>query len=124
MNAYCGIDWAENHHGPGPGSHRDSPRVTRIEPAGHRPRRICHQPHATAPYRDRHTVSRKKSDAQDAAVLANILRTDRHEHRPMPADSELARGITASCPCSFELRKRWSGIPAQSWRHTAVTMLL
>lgn len=46
-------------------------------------------PMAAARYRDRHTVSRKKSDAQDAAVLANILRTDMHEHRPMPADSEL-----------------------------------
>lgn len=50
-------------------------------------------PMAAARYRDRHTVSRKKSDAQDAAVLANILRTDSHEHRAMPADSELARAI-------------------------------
>ncbi len=50
-------------------------------------------PMAAARYRDRHTVSRKKSDAQDASVLANILRTDRHEHRPLPNDSELARAI-------------------------------
>lgn len=50
-------------------------------------------PMAAARYRDRHTVSRKKSDAQDAAVLANILRTDRHEHRAMPQDSELVQAI-------------------------------
>lgn len=50
-------------------------------------------PMAAARYRDRHTVSRKKSDAQDAMVLANILRTDRHEHRPMPRDSELVQAI-------------------------------
>lgn len=48
---------------------------------------------AAARYRDRHTVSRKKSDAQDATVLANILRTDRHEHRPMPRNSELVQAI-------------------------------
>lgn len=50
-------------------------------------------PMAVARYRDRHTVSRKKSDAQDAAALANILRTDRHMHRPMPSDSELVQAI-------------------------------
>jgi transposase len=51
-------------------------------------------PLAAARYRDRHSVSRKKSDPGDALVLANILRTDRHAHRQMPADSELARAIT------------------------------
>jgi transposase len=35
----------------------------------------------------------KKSDAGDALVLAHILRTDEHAHRPLPADSELARAI-------------------------------
>jgi transposase len=50
-------------------------------------------PMAVARYRDRHTVSRKKSDAQDAAALANILRTDRHAHRPLPRDSELVQSI-------------------------------
>ncbi|HEY0695907.1 MAG TPA: IS110 family transposase, partial [Kribbella sp.] len=44
-------------------------------------------------YRDRHSVSRKKSDAGDALVLAHILRTDRAAHRPLPADSELAQAI-------------------------------
>jgi transposase len=48
-------------------------------------------PLAAARYRDRHGVSRKKSDPGDALVLANILRTDMHAHRPLPADSELHR---------------------------------
>ncbi|MCT9093794.1 IS110 family transposase [Streptomyces sp. ASQP_92] len=51
-------------------------------------------PLAAARYRDRHSVSRKKSDPGDALVLANILRTDRHAHRQLPADTDLARAIT------------------------------
>jgi transposase len=50
-------------------------------------------PLAVSRYRDRHTVSRRKSDHADAMVLANILRTDRHAHRQLPADTELARSI-------------------------------
>lgn len=50
-------------------------------------------PMAAARYRDRHAVSRKKSDHLDAMVLANILRTDAAAHRRLPADSELAQAI-------------------------------
>ena len=50
-------------------------------------------PMAVARYRGRHTVARAKSDHADAIVLANILRTDAAAHRPLPADSELARAI-------------------------------
>ncbi|MFF4354795.1 IS110 family transposase [Streptomyces sp. NPDC001530] len=50
-------------------------------------------PMAAARYRDRHSVSRKKSDSGDALVLANILRTDMHAHRPLPNDSDLGRAI-------------------------------
>jgi hypothetical protein len=50
-------------------------------------------PPAAARYRDRHGVSRKKSDPGDALVLANILRTDMAMHRPLPADTDLARAI-------------------------------
>ncbi|MEV0981886.1 IS110 family transposase [Streptomyces sp. NPDC049915] len=50
-------------------------------------------PMAAARYRDRHSVSRKKSDPGDALVLANILRTDMHVHRPLPDDSDLARSL-------------------------------
>ena len=37
-------------------------------------------PMAVARYRERHCVSRKKSDHVDAMTLANILRTDAHAH--------------------------------------------
>ena len=41
-------------------------------------------PMAVARYRERHSVSRKKSDHVDAMTLANILRTDAHMLRPLP----------------------------------------
>jgi transposase len=50
-------------------------------------------PMAVARYRDRHSIAGRKSDKGDALVLANILRTDLHAHRPLPADSELAQAI-------------------------------
>src|SRR5256714_13671618 len=37
-----------------------------------------------------------KSDRGDAVMLANILRTARHVHRPLPADTELARAVKAT----------------------------
>jgi transposase len=51
-------------------------------------------PLAVARYRERTSVSGKKSDHVDAMALANILRTDRHVHRMLPGDSALARSIT------------------------------
>ena len=51
-------------------------------------------PMAVARYRERHRVARAKSDHADAVTLANILRTDAHEHRPLPADSELVQSVT------------------------------
>jgi transposase len=50
-------------------------------------------PMAVARYRDRHSIAGRKSDKGDAVVLANVLRTDMHAHRPLPADSELAQAI-------------------------------
>ncbi|MER6082595.1 IS110 family transposase [Streptomyces sp. NPDC001833] len=50
-------------------------------------------PLAAARYRDRASVSRAKSDAADARVLANILRTDIRAHRPLPADSEPGQAV-------------------------------
>ena len=44
-------------------------------------------PMAAARYRDRHQVSGAKSDAADAKVLADLVRTDRHNHRPIAGDS-------------------------------------
>ena len=50
-------------------------------------------PMSVARYRDRYSVAGRKSDHGDAVVLANVLRTDRHAHRPLPADTELAQAI-------------------------------
>jgi hypothetical protein len=44
-------------------------------------------PLAVARYRDRHQVSGAKSDAGDAKLLADVVRTDRHNHRPLAGDS-------------------------------------
>ena len=43
-------------------------------------------PMAVAHYRDRHHVSGAKSDASDAELLADLVRTDRHNHRPIAGD--------------------------------------
>jgi Transposase len=50
-------------------------------------------PLAVSRYRDRHGVSGAKSDAGDAKVLADLVRTDRHTHRPVAGDSELAEAV-------------------------------
>src|SRR5580658_1876593 len=44
-------------------------------------------PMSTSRYRDRHSTSGAKSDAGDAKVLSDMVRTDRHNHRPMAGDS-------------------------------------
>ena len=43
--------------------------------------------------RDRHHVSGAKSDAGDAKLLADLVRTDRHNHRPIAGDSPDAEAI-------------------------------
>ena len=50
-------------------------------------------PLAAARYRDRHHVSGAKSDAADAKLLADLVRTDRHNHRPIAGDSADAEAI-------------------------------
>jgi transposase len=45
-------------------------------------------PMSTSRYRDRHSASGAKSDAGDAKVLADMVRTDRHNHRPIAGDTE------------------------------------
>ena len=50
-------------------------------------------PLAVAHYRDRHHVSGAKSDACDAKLLADLVRTDRHNHRPIAGDSAEAEAI-------------------------------
>src|ERR1700716_404759 len=47
-------------------------------------------PLAASRYRERHTTSGAKSDPGDAKMLAELVRTDRHNHRQIAGDSELA----------------------------------
>jgi Transposase/Transposase IS116/IS110/IS902 family len=50
-------------------------------------------PMSTSRYRDRHSTSGAKSDAGDAQVLADMVRTDRHNHRLIAGDSEGVEAI-------------------------------
>ena len=51
-------------------------------------------PRAVARYRERYGGgSGAKSDAGDATVLADLVRTDRHNHRPVAGDSDLAEAV-------------------------------
>jgi predicted RNA-binding protein with PUA domain len=50
-------------------------------------------PLASSRYRDRHHVSGAKSDPSDAKVLADMVRTDRHNLRAVAGDSSLAEGV-------------------------------
>ena len=49
-------------------------------------------PMAVSRYRDRYRVGGAKSDRGDAKVLADLVRTDRHNHRPVAGDSPGAEG--------------------------------
>jgi transposase len=50
-------------------------------------------PQVVGRYRGRHQVSRAKSDRGDAKVLADLVRTDRHNHRQVAGDSPLAEAV-------------------------------
>jgi hypothetical protein len=50
-------------------------------------------PLSTSRYRERHSTSGAKSDAGDAWVLAELARTDGHNHRPIAGDSDLAEAV-------------------------------
>ncbi|MBK6870739.1 MAG: IS110 family transposase [Kineosporiaceae bacterium] len=50
-------------------------------------------PLAVSRYRDRYRSSGGKSDAFDAMVLANVLRTDRSAHRPLPQDTAQVQAL-------------------------------
>ena len=66
-------------------------RVGALTAAGYQVYAI--NPLAVARYRDRHHVSGAKSDASDAKLLADLVRTDRHNHRPVAGDSADAEAI-------------------------------
>jgi len=52
-------------------------------------------PMSVARYRDRHSVFGARSDPGDAKVLAGLVRTDRHNHRPVAADSDQVLAVRA-----------------------------
>ncbi len=50
-------------------------------------------PMSTSRYRERHSTSGAKSDPGDARVLAELARTDAHNHRPIAGDSNRAEAV-------------------------------
>jgi hypothetical protein len=50
-------------------------------------------PLSVSRYRERYSTSGAKSDPGDARVLAELARTDHHNHRPIAGDSELVESI-------------------------------
>jgi transposase len=50
-------------------------------------------PMSTSRYRERHSTSGAKSDPGDAKVLAELARTDAHNHRPIAGDSDQAEAV-------------------------------
>ena len=67
------------------------PWVTALAAAGYAVYAI--NPLQAARCRERHTVSGAKSDAGDAHVLADMVRTDAHQLRLMAADSPVAQAV-------------------------------
>ena len=65
--------------------------VTALVAAGYRV--VAVNPMSTSRYRERHSTSGAKSDPGDAFVLAELARTDAHNHRPVAGDSELSEAV-------------------------------
>jgi transposase len=67
------------------------PWVTALVAAGYQV--VAANPLQAARYRERHTVSGAKSDTGDAHVLADMVRTDAHQLRPVAGDSAQAEAV-------------------------------
>jgi hypothetical protein len=109
LSLFCGIDWATEHHDvaviDGDGHVVARGRVSNDAPgfaalltllaALRETGRVIYpiNPLAASRYRARYAVSGAKSDATNAVLLANIVRTDPGAHRPLPADTEAAQAI-------------------------------
>lgn len=65
--------------------------VASLVAAGYRVYAI--NPKAVARYRDRHHVGGGKSDAGDAKVLADLVRTDAHNHRVVAGDTDHVQAV-------------------------------
>jgi transposase len=75
-------------------------------------------PQVVGRYRGRHSSSRAKSDRGDAKVLADLVRTDRNNHRPVAGDSPLAEAIKVLA------RAHQSLIRARQWHVNALRSAL
>ena len=73
-------------------------------------------PLAASRYRERHVTSGAKSDPGDAKVLADLVRTDRHNHRPVAGDSELAEAVKVLARAHQNLIWTGSGKPTRCAR--------
>ena len=75
-------------------------------------------PLAVAHYRDRHHVSGAKSDASDAKLLADLVRTDRHNHRPIAGDRTEAEAtkVLARAHQNTGLTVAWATRPCEILR--------
>ena len=86
---------AEHASGPGEvivGIETDrGPWVSALRAVGYRVYAV--NPRSVARYRDRHHVGGGKSDAGDAKLLADLVRTDRHNHREVAGDSADAAAV-------------------------------
>jgi transposase len=69
------------------------PWVRALVAAGYRVYAI--NPLQVARYRERHGVSGAKSDPGDAHTLGDMVRTDRHQLRPVAGDSDVAEALKA-----------------------------
>ncbi|MEU6718289.1 IS110 family transposase [Nonomuraea sp. NPDC046802] len=67
------------------------PWVQALIAAGYRVYAV--NPLSVARYRERHSVSGAKSDAADARTLADMVRTDRHQHRVIAGDTPQGAAI-------------------------------
>lgn len=67
------------------------PWVAALLAAGYRVYAV--NPRSVARYRERHHVGGAKSDAGDAKLLADLVRTDRHNHRQVAGDSDEAAAV-------------------------------
>ena len=67
------------------------PWVAALIGAGYRVYAI--NPRVAALYRKRHQIGGGKSDRGDARMLANLVRTDSRNHRPVAGDSALASAV-------------------------------
>jgi transposase len=59
-------------------------------------------PLQAARYRERHAVSGAKSDTGDGHVLADMVRTDAHQLRPVAADTEQAQAVKVVGICQTQ----------------------